>query len=345
MTSKISENLWNLAPTNLVSRRSERYDGGGFHVRLNYFAPEDIALVLQLYQSVKKTYDLWLYMQESPNYPLARKHIMAEFGERRFFSLVHGIGGATYSLKKPNKLLRQVVHDVRGGGLTALMGYAEMQSYMPDESDTEVKNAILKARDHAKLMRNAIIDLDPIVREADESLKVHPVDDFVNKWHNTIINIADKTVTIHVECIFEGSVTNRCLETSAIDRILYNYVNNAARFSADNTIKMTIFSTNDTLVRWVVSNTLADEQLDWLRENTNFDLTQLFKGGLTRGGHGIGLAACTEVIATCFGLYPPEKAVEDGYLGAKVIADTYHGWFHWPIYHPNPDDEVCACGH
>lgn len=113
------------------------------------------------------------------------------------------------------------------------------------------------ARDHAKMMRNAILDIDPVIRAADESAKIHHIDDFVKKWNNAHINLTDKDVTIKVESDFNGFITNRCLETSAIDRILYNFINNAARFYDDNVVKLNIIQVKNGLVRWVVSNKIS----------------------------------------------------------------------------------------
>ena len=60
-------------------------------------------------------------------------------------------------------------------------------------------------------------------------------------------------------------------------------------------------------------------------------------GGITRGGHGIGLSSCTDFVAASFGT-PPQNAIGEKYVGAKVVDDTYYTWFHWPIYHANSDD-------
>jgi hypothetical protein len=54
----------------------------------------------------------------------------------------------------------------------------------------------------------------------------------------------------------------------------------------------------------------------------------LYKGGITNGGNGIGLANCAEIVAAGFSI-DPSDAIEQGYVGAKVIDSTYFGWFHW----------------
>lgn len=337
----ISTTLLTLAPADLPLRREERYEGDGFSVSLAQFAPEDVALIRQLYQSVKKAYDLWLYMRDAPDYSLMREQIIEAFGSDQFLALAQAIGAATYALGNFPSELSKVVHDIRGGALMALTGCVPLLQH--DPSDERTAKTVLYARDHAKMMRNAIFDLDIPVRKADEGLKLHQIDDFVHKWQGGIFNLADRKVAIEVTCLFEGSISNRCLENSAIDRILYNYINNSARFSADNKVKLTIFPVGTTLVRWVVENKLAQAQQDWLAREVGPDLKKLFYGGLTQGGHGIGLSNCTDFVKVCFGVPTAAETLAQGYLGATVNEDTYFAWFHWPAYIPDPTSNEAAC--
>lgn len=340
----ISNVLYDLAPENLTNYRLARYEGDGFNVTLKRFVPEDAALIIRLYNTVKKIYDLWLYMKDNPNYQLIGNQLVKDFGSDQFRTSVQAIGSATYDLQEPSPLLRKVLHDIRGGALSVLVGLATMVDLEKVQDDTTyIKQSITMARDHAKLMRNAIEDIDTIVRQADESIKVHPISDFVSKWSGLSFEVADKSVEIEVTCTFEGDITNRCLETSAIDRILYNYINNAARFTTDNRVRLTIFPVGDGLVRWVVQNPISGRQKRWLAENVGEALGDLFRGGITRGGHGIGLSNCADFVAATFGVDDPDEAIEEKYLGARVIGDQYYAWFHWPAYIAEPDDPICEC--
>ena len=38
-----------------------------------------------------------------------------------------------------------------------------------------------------------------------------------------------------------------------------------------------------------------------------------------------------------------KKLIEQGYLGAHLIDRDYHAWFHWPAYHPSPQQAEAAC--
>jgi K+-sensing histidine kinase KdpD len=282
-------------------------------------------------------------MRDDPNYDLLAEQLVAQLGKETFIKSTHAIGLATYAAVDPSPLIRKVVHDIRGGALTVLIGYTTFLNRVPDRENVMVK-AILMARDHAKLMRNAIYDLDPVVTRADESIKIHPIDDFVNKWRDSEFQVASKVVQIETVCTFVGNITNRCLETSAIDRILYNYINNAARFTADKRVRLSIFAVSNGLVRWVVQNRISETQQQWLADNVGDNLTRLFEGGITRGGHGLGLSSCTDFVAASFGLRTAE-ALKEGYLGAKLLGDQYCAWFHWPAYvSKNPAEPVCHCG-
>ena len=147
---------FSLAPTELLIYRSDRYGGEGFGVSLREFAPEDVALLLRLYNSIKKIYDLWLYMREQPNYKLIGDQLIKEFGSDELRFGVQAIGSATYAVGEPSPLLRKVAHDVRGGALSVLVGLATFMKLYPQLDEETISQAITMARDHAKLMRNAI---------------------------------------------------------------------------------------------------------------------------------------------------------------------------------------------
>ncbi len=336
-----------LAACNLLSSREQRYDGSGFDVTLDQFHPDDVTYLREVYDTVKKTYELWLYMRESPNHVLMARHLRQQFTGPKFHEATRALGGATYRrAEAPPPMLRKVLHDVRGGALVGLAGYASLLTDI-DPSDAEyrewVEIAALMSRDHAKLMRNAIPDIDPLVREADEGLKVHYIDDFAHKWHGARLQHDERRAQVTVHCDYHGSITNRCLETSAIDRVLYNFLNNATRFTADGNVTLVITAINPQLVRWATVNRLTVDQQQWLQERFAADLRPLFAGGHTRGGQGIGLSNCADFVAATCG-FTPRTAIDDGYLGARMIEDEFYAWFHWPSYDAS-DGQVpdCAC--
>ena len=340
--SNIPTHYLNLAPTDLRVRREDRYDGSGFSVNLSDLAAEDMSLVIQVYQAVKRIYDLWLYMRDTINYDLLREQL-SYFATPSFLSSAQTIGAATYTHRAPSDNLRKAIHDVRGGALASLIGYCHLIDRLPDQVDI-LRQAVYLARDHAKMMRNIIPDLDIPVRVADESTRVHGIGDFVDKWHGFIFEMEQKQVRIETDAHFHGFITNRCLETSAVDRILYNYINNAARFAATDKVRLTILPINKGVIRWVVENDINEQQRDWLKETLNLELNRLFEGGYTHGGHGVGLSSCVSLVAASFGLRQERQAIGEKYLGASLSDLTYYAWFHWPSYMPESDDEpMCTC--
>lgn len=331
-----------LAPLDLKLNRLDRFTGGGFDITLNQLAPDDVAVVRRVYTAVKRVYDLWLYMGSNINYNLLREELQL-FGSQSFLNEAQQIG--VYTQDRPPEVAK-AIHDIRGGGLTSLTGYAQLIPRLQGMNDERyIRQAVFLARDHAKMMRNVLPELDPIFREADEGVKLHHIDEFVAKWRGFVFQLADRKVQVVAASDFEGFITNRCLETSAVDRILYNYINNAARFAAGGKVQLTVLPLNDgSVTRWVVENELHQDQYAWLKETLDLNLAPLFAGGYTRGGSGIGLSNCSDFVAASFGV-DSDTAVSKKYLGATVNELTYYAWFHWPAYVPESDDEpVCDCG-
>lgn len=330
-----------LAPTDLQIYRTFRYDGGGFDISLKDLAVEDVTLIAQVYNALKSLYDLWLYMGDQPNYDLLRERLTF-FANTDFLTKVQSIGNASYNHAVDSEALHNAMHDIRGGALTSLTGYARMMPRLSNKDDY-VRQAVYLARDHAKMLRNILPDLDKPVRDADEGLKLHDISEFVQKWDGFTFELPGKGVTVNAHSTYEGYITSRCLETSAMDRILYNYINNAARFAANENIRMTILPVGRELTRWVVENDIADDHVQWLKNEVD-DLQELFQGGHTRGGNGRGLLNCANFVSTSFGINTDE-ALDQEYLGAKVFGNTYYAWFHWPVYVPqSPDEPECDCG-
>lgn len=325
------------------SARNDRYNGGGFGLSLTDLDSQDVVRVRTAYSGVKALYDLWLYMRDEPNYAVLQTRLQNMIAGE-FMQAVQNIGLDTYA-KAPelSPAIRKAIHDIRGGGLTALLGYAQLIPRLKEKQETYLRQVVYLARDHAKMMRNILPDLDRAYRDADESLKVHHVREFIDKWQEFVFEMKGRQVRVTAVSHFDGFMTNRCLETSAIDRILYNYINNAARFSVSDEVRLTVIPLPNHLTRWVIENDINAEQKEWLDSTFHNDLRELFRGGHTRGGQGIGLSSCSDLVAASFGL-PTATAVDQQYLGATVQNMAYYAWFHWPSYvRQNPDEPECDC--
>lgn len=313
-----------LAPINLRNMHPTRYNGTGFSTTLAHFSPPDVTILKTIYERIKNVYDLWLYMKDAPQYALFRPTI-EYFCSDEVVMLGRELGAST---EDASEALHKILHDIRGGALMTMISCAHRIQLMNLYSDVErMRSFVFLARDQAKMMRSAIDDIDPFTRAADERFRIHSVYDYVKKWNDFQYPSQRGIITVRVRCLFEGNVTTCCLEASALDRVVYNYINNALRFAAGDTITLTILPIGNVL-RWVVENEIEPQNIAWLKENVDETGKALYKGGITNGGNGIGLANCAEIVAAGFSI-DPSDAIEQGYVGAKVIDSTYFGWFHW----------------
>lgn len=329
--SVIPDALYDLAPVALPSRRSERFDGAGYEVPLRRFAPVDRDILGRVYQGVNGLPQLWHRTRQAPDYHALEAYIRA-VGAGTLLASAGQLGEATSASGEHDPAVRKAVHDIRGGGLTVLLGTADLLDLLPGDRGV-VRKCVDAARDHAKIMRNLLPDIDPAVRAADEATKAHGIEHFTSKWEGMATRGPTGPVSVSVRCSFAGAISARCLETSSIDRVVYNYVNNAVRFAAGGAVTVWVFPVTAGLTRWVVQNAIAADQATFLAERAG-DLGRLFAGGITRGGSGVGLANCAEIVADCFGLSSPAEAVSRGYLGAVTKGSDYYTWFHWPAYVP-----------
>ena len=233
----------------------------------------------------------------------------------------------------PNtEALRLAYHDIRGGSLVALIAHLDLIE-LGQAQDEDVDRIRILSRDHCKIMRNIIPDIDPVARARDLELRYHRMDLLREKWAKTSYQVADDPSGVTVHSDFSGAVADCCMEFSALDRVIYNLINNASRYSADRSIQLHILALDDaktTNLRIVVANKIGPRHRQALETRFNGNMSQLFAGGFTTGGNGLGMRICADCVAHGYGLSSPDEARENGYLGAKLVADYFVAWFHWP---------------
>jgi signal transduction histidine kinase len=315
-----------LAPTNLRNKNIARYDGAGFSSFLDDFSEDDRQILTKVYQNIKTVYDLWLYMKEAPNYAILQKNV-DWFVSNDFLNIGRELGATTHY---ESLHIQKIIHDIRGGALMSMVSCATRVKVFNLYHEVDImRGFVFLARDQAKMMRNAVQDIDPSTRAADERTRIHSIYDYVKKWSNFEYHHNDRIIVIKVQCYYEGNVTTCCLEASALDRVVYNLVNNALRFSSEDTIVLTIFPVGN-ILRWVVENKIKPENVTWLKERVGNNLSSLFKGGITNDGNGIGLSNCADIVGASFGV-SSIQAIEQGYISATVDDDTFYACFHWNV--------------
>lgn len=324
-----TETLLDLAPADLPNLRPLRFEGAVLEVPLQRFAPADRDSLRHIYAQVDGLARLARAMGAQPDWS-ALESSAATLVRAGMIDRVQALGAATGAAGLDDPSTRKALHDIRGGGLTVLLGTAELLALAPGDEKL-VRTCVAAARDHAKIMRCLLPDLDPPSRAADEATKAHNIGHFVDKWHGARLRAPSGPVVVSVRCDFRGDISARCLETASIDRVVYNLMNNSARFATGGVAQLAVQSVARGLTRWAVGNRVAAAEAAFLRD---INLQTLFAGGVTRGGNGIGLASCAEVVAECFGLAQSNLAVQRGYVGAALRSDTFLVWFHWPAYAP-----------
>lgn len=320
--------LQTLAPAHLTTYRTDRYEGDGLDASLARFAPADR-------ERLRRVYDSLLGMLEQLRDPvpdLARaERFAAENGWSAAVAGVRELGADTPGARV-EPALRKVVHDLRGGAMQAIVSLLQLQQIgiAPDDGGRQL---FFLVRDHLKMMRNALPDLDPERTARDRSDHPHDVELLVEKWREASYRLADSQAEVAIRCEYRGTIAERCLEFSALDRIIYNLVNNAVRNTADGEVGVTIFAPDredPRDLRFVVANAVAGDQVRALESRFGDDLGGLFRGGFTTGGTGLGMSICAEFVMHAYGVDSLDEALGGRYVGARLEDDRFLAWFHWP---------------
>jgi signal transduction histidine kinase len=234
--------------------------------------------------------------------------------------------------------MRKAYHDLRGGSLLAMLMHLELVQLGHATAQDAVRVFIL-ARDHLKIMRNTVSDLDPVRHTADLEAKDHDVELLREKWSSVGYPLSRRGVAVELDCPFDGVIASCCMELSTLDRVIYNLVNNAAQQAADDVVRLSVLPMDDgpePLLRIAVLNRIALAQLRALRQRFGEDLGQVFRGGFSTDGTGLGLRIVADLVTHGFRLPSVPFAVDHGYLGAVLLDDWFVAWFHWPARRAPP---------
>ena len=316
-----------LARSDLPNYRVNRYKGDDLAVRLNTFTSSDRGLITDVYDFLK---NLMAIVTANPDERDGRLGKFLE--ENRIERLVDDIcklGQETFRAH-PTDTLAKAIHDIRGGGLTPLLGQLQLCA-LGVQFPPPYDSLFFLTRDHLKIMRNALLGLDDAKRNEDLQTKLHSTDFIVEKWQGAHLHAGTKETLLEVDCPEEVAISECCVEFGALDRILYNILNNACRHAEGEDIRLAIFRVPNgegLNLRFVLLNRVSPSDEVRLKET---DLRILFQTGVSTTGSGYGLSVAAEFVANAFGLNNPDEAVRAEYLGAKLLGHQFAVWFHWPI--------------
>jgi signal transduction histidine kinase len=324
--------LRSLAPLDLRSRRTTRYLGDSLSIELAVLAPDDRQLAHDLYALLG---DLYATVTPLLSGSDGVGQQLAAFAQRSGWNhrirQLREFGRASRDAGV-SQAVQMVIHDLRGGAVQALTLHFQLLD--TDTLGDAVTQIFLLTRDQLKIMRNAVVDLDPDGAARDRQERLHNVQLLTEKWHHAIHGARDRRARIFADVRFAGSVSERCVEFAALDRALYNLINNATQHAADEHVFLTILPIPDgspASLRFVVANRVTDEQQQRLVARGGEQLSWLFAGGFTTGGTGLGMRICADFVTNAFGLASLDAAVQGGYVGARLLGSAFVAWFHWPI--------------
>lgn len=310
----------------------QRYRGDSLTVSVHDLHPDDVAVV-------RRVYDLLLEVKLAAGRHLDSSaeglDVIRAILKRGEFdqvpSLVATLGSRLHADRLSHEV-RQTYHDVRGGSLMALLMHLDMIAEWEAEVG-DLERVFILARDHLKMMRNALQDLDEERYNADLNEKAHSVDLLREKWSNTQYRARGGEARVDIDCSFTGTISERCMEFSALDRVIYNLVNNASEHASDGSVRLSVHPVRTSaggFVRFAVMNHVTPGQVRALRERFGDDLGQLFRGGFTTGGNGIGLRICGDLVSHGFERPSLSKALSEHLLGATLVDELFVSWFYWP---------------
>ena len=322
-----------LAPTELHSFRINRFRGEENPVRLDDLEPDDLMALKTIYGILSGLFSALRTVYESPIECLqAVRHFLRNHSDDQLINAAQQLGMASRE-KNPSERLSRIFHDLRGGALPSLSMRLQLMDY-PSTRPEDAPQIFFLTRDHLKIMRNCVADIDAQLREADSQQQDHHLQLLIEKWTEAQLGGAQSDLHVEVTCFYEGVICESCLEFSTLDRIIYNMMNNAARFAADGRVQFSMLpvpAEKPANIRFVVANQVTPEQSEILTDRFGDTMGNVLRGGFTTGGNGLGLRICADFCSQAYGVANFEKALEDGYFGAELQGNLFLIWFHWPL--------------
>ena len=318
-------------PASVPRIRTERYVGDDNGAQLSDMHGEHADIVCRIYALLKDALStLETGISESDPMWVSERLKNTRFLEK-VNRLTHGLTTDGYD-EDTRALLRQVFHDLRGGALTAAYSRIQLAEMKGSEVEmSDVYGAFFAVRDHLKIMRNCVVDLDPERRARDLQRRTHSASLMREKWEG----YADDHARVEYHSDFDGGLSSSCLEFSTVERAMYNLVNNALSHTADRRVKLFVTVLEPEApqnVKIATANSVSEVEQAELEQSFDGHLGRLFEGGFSIGGTGIGLSVTARMVSRAYGLESVRMAVERGYVGATLEQGEFIAWMHWPVW-------------
>lgn len=322
-----------LAPGKLRSYRHDRYHGEDQRVSLSFFAAEDQVLLRKFYDALLK---LSAVLKPHHDHHSGCRDDLEKFlrtpAYQTLLECPARLGHAA-APEESSESFNRIIHDLRGGAFQALFFQFQLFETAPEEA-RGIDNLYFLVRDHLKIMRHCVQDIDLERLKLDSLMRPHDTQLLVEKWAQADFHAIKRPVHVDLTCLYAGTLCESCLELASLDRIIYNLMNNAAQYAADGLVHFYILPVPEPepeSIRFIIANKVAEEQRQVLVDRFRNDLSEIFRGGFTTGGHGIGIRTCADFCSHAYGVFDFTRAKEAGYFGARWAGDYFAAWFHWPI--------------
>lgn len=308
-----------LAPSTFRSYRPGRSAGDERSLTLAAFPAKERSMIVQLYAALGELGDVLRDGGE------ARTRSCAVLRDRIGALLGAGRGQLAGEVREE---LAEALHDIRGGTMTALLlGLGEMHQ---GSRRAPAEIALLALiRDQRKIIRNLVQDVDPDGIERDRAAIPHSLVDLSSGIASYARNGHGEDVAIEIHREADAVVATSCLEFAALERAVYNLLNNAVRH-VDGDVLHVWLTVLDDDARIVVANPVPVAHADALKSKLAADPAALY-GAFTTTGSGLGLAIVADIVGNAYGLTEPEELVADGYIGTRIVDGSFVSWVHWPL--------------
>lgn len=299
---------------------------------LSHFAPHERLTIQALYVALSSIYTIATrHYFATDRRRCAIQGVLQHAQWKHLINMVRHLGRTATETHTTHML--EVCHDLKGGALTALVGLFDALDHT-DWTEEDLQLIAHLAHDHTLIMRDMVTDLDPYAAGQDRARSISSAALLSKQWHDAVYRIGSRCVRVIVDCRYHGPITAYQCEPAMLERVIYNLVNNAAHYSNDGIVELSIRSFPEHGPRQMhvaVANQLPAEQQAILQQRFPASMDQLFHGGFTTDGSGLGMHIAAQIIAAAHGFATIQECLTVGHLGVTLCQDRFISWFHWPI--------------